>query len=182
MMNVWERKRKEAEIYWDESQIISDEISYLMEEEDYSEDEAIKIASENSFVLEDAWEFFKMNLDEMLEKVTSRFYHKVGGKYDKAYFYVEGNNLGWRGRSGFKVVEASNGEEFLREILPETNCTFFIFRTDDKRTPEIIINNFHHDTRFAGAAGEWYHIYPMRIREVNAWIEGGYSALKEIMR
>ena len=126
---------------WDTSEILQNEVEYLMTEENI-EEEAEALAMGNNDIYEHQWDWLTEALSEIMQEVTYRNYYK-------RYFYVEGNNLGWRGRSGFKVIEADNGLELLREVLPNTDCTFFVQRPEDKRQNEIIINNFHHDTRFS---------------------------------
>lgn len=168
-------KYEESEVYWDEGKIFSDRVDFLQVEEGLSEDEAIKQASNDPFLYELDYECIMDRFNEILQSVTSRFYHKVGGKYDKGYFYVTGRNLGWRGKSGFKVVGAENAQDLIREVLPNTQCTWFLFRPDDKREPRLILNNFHHDTRFSGMGGEWYDIYPMPKKAVDYWLENGYG-------
>jgi len=78
------------------------------------------------------------------------------------YWYVEGSNLGWQHRSGYKHFKAEDAQELFREILPKTDCNFHVYKDGD----EIVINNFHHDA----PTGEWYHIRKATEQE----IEEGY--------
>lgn len=71
-------------------------------------------------------------------------------------FYATGSGLGWMKRSGTKHFmidmdgEAEDiGNEFLRELLPRTECTWDMKVVGNK----LIINNSHHD-----AMGEVYEV------------------------
>jgi len=163
---------------WDQGQIFNDEVDYLMEEEGLTEIEAQNRVSDNCELYTFPWECTIESFNEILKKVTSRFYNKITEKdYDKALFYVEGYNLGWRNRSGFKVVEAGNALDLIRGVLPKTDCTWFVHRPEDKREPSLSINNYHHDS----PTGEWYHLRPLNTKEAEAWYDGGYSRLDEVM-
>ena len=82
--------------------------------------------------------------------------------YDN-YWYAEVANFGWRSQNGSKVFKASNGTELLSEVLPNTDCTFYIHRSKDKRSNVIKIQNFHHDSP---VGNEWYTIRPATYEEV----------------
>ena len=161
---------------WDQTEITESRVKDLMEQDsDLTEDKAWQLASEDSDYFSFEWDYVTECFSEILQKVTSRYTNKIKGKYDKAYFYVTGQNLGWRGRSGFKVVEASNGLDLIRGVLPDTECTWFVHLPVDRREPLVVINNYHHDSRFSGTKGEWYHIRPMKAEAVDYWIENGYG-------
>jgi hypothetical protein len=51
------------------------------------------------------------------------------------------NNFGWRSLNGEAYIEAQEGREFLRKILPETDCHFKIFNFGKG----LLIQNWHHD-------------------------------------
>ena len=168
-------KIQQSVVYWDESDIWQNRVDDLVECEELSKEEAEERANDDlSWLLEIEWDWMVDNLSEVMNQVSSRF-------VNKGFWMVEGNNLGWRGKSAYKVVEADTGKELLEEVLPKTQCTFFVFRPDDKRTPELHINNFHHDTRFSNLNGENYYIRPMRAIEVQAWETLGYMGLEEFL-
>ena len=66
-------------------------------------------------------------------------------------YQVNINNFGWRNLSGEKTLNHDvDGKEFLRGILPDTECTFnMTFKKD-----VIEIANYHHDS----PTGENYYI------------------------
>lgn len=93
-----------------------------------------------------AWEDFLAGLDEMMSRLDNPDGLWVG----------KGRNLGWRGTGGEAEFSATNGQELLAAVLPDTENTFTVSEYPD----HLEINNFHHDTRFTGTGGEWYEIYP----------------------
>lgn len=79
-------------------------------------------------------------------------------------WYCEVSGFGWRGQSGYKIIDVSTyqksdlavGREFLRQILPNTDCTFYVY--DDLDGAGLKIDNAHHDVP---TGGEWYHAAPL---------------------
>lgn len=81
------------------------------------------------------------------------------------YWYIEGRNLGWRNRSGHKFAKISNGSEFMSEILPNTECTFYIEKNEDKT---LTLYNYHHDA----PTGESYTLTCMNPKVVLEMYKG----------
>jgi len=91
---------------------------------------------------------------------------------DKAYklhrnlgdWYCGVSNFGWRHQRGAKIFDVPTyqksdheiGTEFLRNILPNTDCTFYIY--DDFEGFGLTINNAHHD---APMGREMYYCAPI---------------------
>ena len=74
--------------------------------------------------------------------------------------------MGWRHRLGYKYIDCENKNlrlgscdagRFLREILPDTDCTFQIY--EDGRY--LRIKNYHHDA----PTGETYLCTPCSEEE-----------------
>lgn len=95
------------------------------------------------------WEDFLTNLDEELKKISP-----------DGYWQVEVHGFGWRQLNGQKMFEADNARKFLQEILPKTDCTFYIYKT----ATGLSINNFHHDSP---VGKEWYYIKPLTWEQWN---------------
>jgi hypothetical protein len=79
-------------------------------------------------------------------------------------FYVRVENFGWKSVSGEKhfAVDMTRtdyeiGAAFLGKILPNTDCTFYIFQREENGKPILVIDNAHHDKPMGG---EIYTIYP----------------------
>lgn len=78
-------------------------------------------------------------------------------KNDAWYATVE--NFGWRKLNGQKHFIAKDGQSFLRELLPQTQCTFKVFKGEGEWLFEI--QNWHHDSP---AGDEWYRVKKARMR------------------
>jgi len=63
-------------------------------------------------------------------------------------------NFGWREIGGHKLMSTDDGTDFLLQILPDTDCTFYIYAYGDDG---LKINNFHHDSP---TGREWYYALP----------------------
>ena len=61
-------------------------------------------------------------------------------------------NFGWDNRSGSLRFKAETGADFLTSVLPNTDCSFKIYKYGEKG---IAIDNAHHDKP---TGGEWYYI------------------------
>lgn len=68
-------------------------------------------------------------------------------------WHCEADGIGWRKLSGSKDFQATSGEDLLRAVLPDTECTFSIYKEEDAKMLRIV--NSHHD-----AHGEVYLIIP----------------------
>ena len=135
---------------YDECEIIDAEVKYKLTEdndENLSEEE-IRNNVYNSDTLQCAYDDMQEFLIEAMNLVHE--------------WYCEGLKLGWRGLNGYKVFEVGvsykNGdkkltESFLRHILPNTDCTFYIYKWRN----QFLIKNYHHDA----PTGETYLLRPM---------------------
>jgi len=70
------------------------------------------------------------------------------------YWRVDMTNFGWREQDGWKELYADTGAEFLRQVLPKTDCTFYVYSAGEGG---LAINNFHHDSIWGK---EWYYATP----------------------
>ena len=125
-----------------------EEIKRLVEEEGMDEDEAETYVYENPDYAEFYWEF-------ALDDIWVNF---VSPMIDKAKFteeiLIEGSNIGWRNRSGFRVISApENAREFLLAFVPE-NTQFSLSLEYYKKQNVIEARLSHHDSPM----GEFYNI------------------------
>lgn len=67
-------------------------------------------------------------------------------------------NFGWHESDGEKKFEAETGQSLLREILPDTDCSFIIYKYGEG----FAIQNFHHDSP---TGKEWYYVLPNKEEE-----------------
>lgn len=138
---------------WDEYEIVEAEVKHRLKnpeefdlEEDNSNEDMIRRNLYEGFFLQDEWDFLTEALSEILNKINPSGYWKAN---------VE--NFGWRNLNGNKRFYADKGSEFLREILPKTDCTFRIFEYEEGELKGLKIQNFHHDSPMGN---EWYYILP----------------------
>ena len=135
---------------WDESDIVEEEIKYRLEnweefidneEEDQSdEDEIRNNLYQDSGFWENEYENFVEYLSEIIQK-----------KNPNGYWKTKVQNFGWRNLNGYKIFRANTGQKLLDEILPKTDCTFYIHNFGKG----IAIQNFHHDSP---VGNEWYYL------------------------
>lgn len=128
---------------WDDWQVLEDIAAALREEDPtLSDDEALQLASAEQDQQYWAWEDFLTALQELLDQVNpaSRPWH------------AEVVNFGWRELTGHKEFPAGRASEFLRAILPATDCSFRIHGYGRRG---LAIQNFHHDSP---VGKEWYYI------------------------
>jgi hypothetical protein len=65
-------------------------------------------------------------------------------------------NFGWQKLDGKQEFHADNGGDFLKAILPDTECNFKIFVRGEGDDQHFAINNTHHDSPVWGV--EWYYV------------------------
>lgn len=130
---------------WDTYAITAYQAQYLLENgEARDEGEAFNLACADTDLLDGEWELLTDTLSHWLNEIHP------GGQWWQA----EMRHFGWRGQDGWKKFRARDGREFLREILPNTDCTFKVFIDPCKA---VRIQNFHHDSP---VGNEWYYITP----------------------
>jgi|TARA_Y100000401_G_C8298907_1_gene212909 hypothetical protein len=91
------------------------------------------------YIVQDHWEFFREDLEEEFRKHIGKT------------IYVEGRNMGWRNRSGYKEFTLNKGEDIFREIAPECDLTYYITK---EKEGEYEVKISHHDSPM----GEHYTI------------------------
>jgi len=115
---------------------------------------------------------FPEDYDDYWESVYEAAGSLVRERDDKAYklhrnlgdWYCEVSNFGWRGQGGRQIFSVDTyersdrqiGSDFLRHILPNTDCTFYIY--DEFDGFGLKIDNAHHD---APTGGEMYYCAPI---------------------
>jgi len=101
------------------------------------------IITDNPVDLQDEWECMCESLTAIMKELNPYGYA----------WRAEVTNFGWQELDGEKHFYAWTGEELLQEVLPDTDCIFFIYMRDGY----IAINNYHHDSPWGK---EWYYVYP----------------------
>jgi len=127
---------------WDTCEIAINQAQFLIEDGQFEDkDAAFADACSDQDLYQWEWEALLEALSEKLCEINST------GRW-----LAEVNNFGWRKQHGWKEFEADDAKTFLRQILPNTDCTFRIFIDPSKL---ISIQNFHHDSN---CGSEWYYI------------------------
>ena len=130
-------------LVWDTYEIIKTQVEFLQDEEGLDENVAFNQACGDSNFMSFEWECLLDSLTELLQKINP----------NNQPWRAEVSNFGWQERNGFGTFDADNGKDFLRNILPKTDCSFKIYI--DEKEGKISINNTHHDSP---TWKEWYHV------------------------
>ena len=138
---------------YDESEIYNGQVAYLMESETceetkelYTREEAEKEVEGDIYIYDEAADNLYYNMEET----------KAMAKNNE-FWLVEGTNMGWQNRSGYKYVKTDNAKELLQAILPDTNCTIYVY----EHYKGFKIKISHHDSPM----GEWYIVKPIKEAE-----------------
>jgi len=142
------KRKKRPLASWDECEIAVAEIRYRLEEDPSLDEETVRNqVYEDSDVFELEWESVTEHLTEILNE-----------KNPSGYWYASVVGFGWRKLNGRAFIKAKDGVEFLRKLLPNTDCTWYLYR--DGRGFKL--NNFHHDA----PTGEWYFFHPATKKQM----------------
>jgi hypothetical protein len=139
---------------WDQSAIIEDNVQARLEnwEEFGYEKKPTEAEVRESVSLMD----MDIEWDDLLDYLTE----VIKRKNPNGYWRAEVKSFGWRGLDGHKYFEVHNGQEFLHKILPETECSFYIFNYGKG----LALQNYHHDSP---VGKEWYYIVPTGYTKVH---------------
>ena len=149
-IDYFERDKQEflVSILWDEDRKPSDVT-----------DEEIQDHFENDYYIgEQHFENFYYDLEEEFNQYIGKT------------IYVEGRNMGWRNRSGYKEFELKKGEDIFNEIAPKCDLTYYITK---EKEGEYEVRISHHDSPM----GEFYKI---KIKDNKANKPLLYSELNKI--
>ena len=142
---------QEEWIGWDTYEIAKHQVGYLKESEDeeflaMNEDEQWSYVLGDQDLFQFEWEDFLGALDDWIKELSP-----------SGWFTATVTGFGWRKLDGEKDFYAKNAKEFLREVLPDCECTFKVYRE-----PGLLkISNSHHDA----PTGEHYEITALKEDE-----------------
>ena len=148
--------KKKPILSWDENEIIKAEVKYQLEEQKAEPEEPQRTEDE---IRKQIWEGDTLSFarDDFQEGLTEL----INEMSPDGYWSASVKGFGWRGLDGEKEFSADNAGDFIGAILPKTDCTFYIYKTDEG----LSINNFHHDSP---VGKEWYYLEPMTYEEYHA--------------
>ena len=154
-MSAAEKQEEELPyITWDTSEIYAREVEHL-QSEDYASDhdlekplteaEAESQVQGDPWAYDNEWDYVIECLGELMKEMNP----------DEHGWHVNVEGFGWRNLDGWTEFETMDAGEFLRKILPDTECTFQIFKREDKEDGKTLyIRNWHHDSPM----GESYYV------------------------
>ncbi len=110
-------------------------------------DQARDMMSEDSDYWQNEWQFFVEALTEMMD--------------GREYWRDDASNMGWMSREGVKVFKATNGQQLIEAISPNTDCHYTI----NTHYSGFKIRISHHDAPM----GEYHTIRPINQKtyEIN---------------
>jgi len=140
-----------AILSWDDSKIVDAELESRMEyntpEDSKTEDELRQEIYED----QDFWYMANQDLNDRLTELMEE-------RNPNLMWVARVQNFGWRNRSGYKeVFSCRTGEELLRTVLPDCDCTYYIHNYEENGKKGFAIQNYHHDSP---VENEWYYILP----------------------
>lgn len=147
---------------WNRHDAIEAEVEHLKsleEHEDKSEKELRDMAVRDPLTLEHHYECFINRLSRLLGDISSRY------KTDKI-FRVSGSSIGWRNRSGERILEIENGRELMDKITPDREFRAEVFQYSEN---ELQIKVYSHDS----PTGELYIVNPVYATTAKAYKNSG---------
>lgn len=93
------------------------------------------------------YEMFLVNLDDEVDRLAKTGYN----------WHIEGRNMGWLHRSGYKDLVAGDGQALMRGMLPDTDVSIKVQVYEDRLEATV----YHHDA----PTGEFYTITPKEEEE-----------------
>ena len=136
---------------WQPSEIIDNYVKESLEfdnPDNLTEEELYDNVNDSEF-LSMEWDFFIEDLNEQLKEINP-----------DGFWRAKVENFGWQNLDGALDFHAENSVEFLRHILPNTDCHFVI----SKYGKGLAIQNWHHDSP---TGNEWYYVTPITEQTFN---------------
>lgn len=143
---------------WDTCDIAQNQVRYLMEEDEETQRRMTEEELTESKLFDEVCsdsDLYDMEYHDMVDYLTE-YINKLN---PDGYWKAEVSNFGWRSLNGHKYFSADTGSELLREILPQTDCTYKIYRVRARKW--LAVQNSHHDSP---CGREWYVIKPCSQR------------------
>jgi hypothetical protein len=154
--NLFEMKKSNPIVSWDTLDVTNAEVEHRQENwENFYEDYA-SCPSEDEIRndVNSDYDIFQIHHDEMTYDLTELM-NSLNPDSDS--WDAEVHGFGWRNLDGTAKIEVEDGSELLSRILPDCDCTYYVYvyQNEDGRIG-LAINNYHHDSPM----GEWYYVYP----------------------
>ena len=140
---------------YDESQFLMDEIDFFKNDKQeflisklWDEDRKVESVTDKEieeYFYNDAY-LHEIHKEQFLYDLNDEFMDYV----DEEVF-VEGRNMGWNNKTGYKQFTLRRGEDMFYKIAPECDSTYHIEKVKDR---EYEVRIAHHDSPM----GEMYNI------------------------
>ena len=149
------QKTNEFNAFYDVNKHIDNEIDYF---KDNKQEFAVSILGDEDVLPEEIsdlqieehfWgDYFiaSLHFEDFCEQLDHEFSKYIGNKVK-----VNGRNIGWRNRDGYKSFYIEETKQMFTEIAPECDLTFYIKKTSPEHY-EIKLS--HHDSPM----GEFYNV------------------------
>jgi len=140
---------------YDEGQFLMDEIDFFKNDKQeflvsilWDEDREVESVTDKE--IEDHFYsdcyLYEIHREQFLNDMNEEFMDYIDDEV-----YVEGKNMGWRNRTGYKEFTLERGEDIFYKIIPECDLTYYIEKVKEK---EYQVKISHHDSPM----GEHYTI------------------------
>ena len=117
---------------WDTLAIIQGQADELRSEDSsLSENKAFSLASEDSDIIQFAWD----DIIDCLQEIMNDF-------NPQGHWHIEGRNMGWQNRSGTKDFYCDDAKDFIKSIFPDTSEFSFTLTVE---ADHLFIRISHHD-------------------------------------
>ncbi len=151
-----EMTRDVAILCWDTAEISEDEVKRRTEDWEECYPDASKCPSEDE-IQDDVYsdsDFFAWEHEGLVDRLTELM-DAVNPNSNS--WEARAHNFGWRNQDGTAEFNADDGLTFLRLVLPNCECTYYIHLYEKDGRVGIAIQNSHHDSP---VGNEWYFIFP----------------------
>ncbi len=141
-------------LIWDISQMIEDWVQQTLEDQKDHPDAYDEIKTEEQLRSEayEDHELIQMGWEDLTEILTEWMDDQETDEWR-----AEVENFDWQNLDGYKEFRATTGERLLQEILPNTECTYHIWKIEDEKA--LRLRNWHHDSP---TGNEYYTIRPVK--------------------
>ena len=140
---------------YDESQFLMDEIEFFKNDKQeflvsilWDEDREVKSVSDKEIeehFYNDCY-LYEIHREQFLNDMNEEFMDYIDDEV-----YIEGRNMGWRNRTGYKEFTLERGEDIFYKIIPDCDLIYSIEKVKEK---EYQVRISHHDSPM----GEHYTI------------------------
>ena len=147
-LNTWKTQ-------YNESEFLESEINFFQSnKDDFCECILADEDRDPSTITKDEIEDYFYNDQYIYERHFEQFLYDLNDEfmdYVDCEVHVEGKNMGWRNRTGYKEFTLTRGEDIFYQIAPKCQLTFKIEKIKEKEYQATIS---HHDSPM----GEYYNI------------------------